>query len=246
MDAVDANAQLHHLLARSRHFRPTRPRRRGGLNRLAGCCRTGCCAMSCSGACGNTGAGCDAAVTRFGGEGAVWANWAALAFTAASSQFIIAARVFRASATAGNERKMTHWTVTLRSIVWLPPSSGSRRFPTSFYSVAFPTSFGFPRLLSSTVLGSHRWTEKCFGMCRGQPIEYRFSANTQIVDTFQRRSADPANHRVAIAAHQRIGHRPLTYRTIPFNRTLTSGHTAIMERRKPPRPAPLRKLTATH
>jgi host factor-I protein len=70
-----------------------------------------------------------------------------------------------------------------------------------------------------------------FSMRRSQSIEYRFLANTQIVDTLQRRSADSADHRVAIAAHQRIGHRPLTDRAIQFNGTLTSGHTAIMERR---------------
>jgi len=114
------------------------------------------------------------------------------------------------------------------SVVWFPSLSHVvllRRFPHVVW---------FPPVVEFHGVGLPPLDRKMFWHVRGQPIEYRFSANTQIVDTFQRRSADPANHRVAIAAHQRIGHRPLTYRTIPFNRTLTSGHTAIMERRKPP------------
>ena len=55
------------------------------------------------------------------------------------------------------------------------------------------------------------------------------SSDSEIVDPLERRAAHAANHRVAVAAHQGIGHRPGTGGAVEFSGgTLAFGHTAIM------------------
>src|SRR5205823_295534 len=65
----------------------------------------------------------------------------------------------------------------------------------------------------------HVGYSSCFGIVSAaltQPYYPTVSPHTQIVDAFQRRAALPADYRMAIAAHQGIGHRLRARRAIQF------------------------------
>lgn len=58
------------------------------------------------------------------------------------------------------------------------------------------------------------------------------SPHTEFVGALQRRSADAANHRAAVAADQGIVHRTGAVRAIKVGHDAGLGHNDIMERRR--------------
>jgi hypothetical protein len=60
------------------------------------------------------------------------------------------------------------------------------------------------------------------------PVPRGLSADAEVVDALEGSAADPADHRVTIAANQRIGSRACASGAVQFGGMLGFGHTAII------------------